>query len=163
MDPLVLAAASAVVSALATDAWQQGREAVVRLWRRARPDHVAAIESELDDTRSEVLAARGNADSQAEEGLVADWQRKLKRLLTADPELGVELLRVLDEELTPLLPVAERERVQVIQNVTSSAPGAVAQGAMFGNVINYGDAAPRTGLSRPPAPAAPRDEAEGQP
>jgi hypothetical protein len=162
MDPLVLAAASAVVSALATDSWQQVRDAVVRLWRRARPDHASAIESDLDDTRLELAAARDAGDSSAEEGLVADWQRRLRRLLAADPALEAELQRVLDEQITPLLPAAEQERVRIIQNITASAPGALAQGAMFGNVIYYGDGPPPADVRRPPVTGDGGDEAQGQ-
>ncbi|SRR6266536_87202 len=133
MGPLVLAAASMVVTAMATDGWQQARAAVVELWRRSRPDHAPAIETDLDDTHAEVVAARTAGDRAAEEGLVADWQRK--RLLDADPDLGIELRRVLKEELAPLLPAGEQTR---LQNITASAPGATAQGATFGNAINYG-------------------------
>ena len=138
MDPLELAAASAVVTAMATDGWQQARAAVARLWRRSHPDHVPAIETDLDDTHAEVVAARAAGDRAAEEELVADWQRKLRRLIDADPDLGIELRRVLDEELAPLLSADEQAHIQNIQNITASAPGATAQGAMFGNVINYG-------------------------
>jgi hypothetical protein len=135
MDPLELAVASAVVSALATDAWQQARDAMVRLWRQARPAHVPAIEADLDDTHAEIAAAPGDA---AEQALVADWELKLRRLVAADPGVALELRRVLDEELTPLLPPAEQERIRVVQNITADAPGAVAQGVAFGNLINYG-------------------------
>lgn len=138
MDPLVLAAASAVVTAMATDGWQQAREAMVKLWRRSRPGHVPAIETDLDQTRDEVIAARTAGDRAAEEELVAEWGRKLQRLLGADPSLETELRRVLDEDLAPLLPTGEQARLMNIQNITASAPGATAQGAMFGNVINYG-------------------------
>ncbi len=137
MGPLVLAA-STVVTAMATDGWQQARAAVVELWRRSRPDHAPAIETDLDDTHAEVVAARTAGDRAAEEGLVADWQRKLRRLLDADPDLGIELRRLLKEELAPLLPAGEQTRLQNIQNITASAPGATAQGATFGNAINYG-------------------------
>jgi hypothetical protein len=141
VEALALAAATAVVSALATDSWQQVRDAVVRLWRRARPDHAAAVESDLGDTRSELTAIRDAGDSSAEEGLVADWQRRLRRLLAADPALETELQRILDQEITPLLSAAEQERVRIVQNVTASAPGALAQGVMFGNIINHRNAA----------------------
>lgn len=135
MDPLELAAATAVVSALTTDGWQQARDAMVRLWRRARPAHVPAIESDLDDTRAELVTAPGDG---AEQLLVADWERKLRRLVAAEPDVALELRRVLDEELTPLLSDAEQERIRVVQNITADAPGAVAQGVAFGNLINYG-------------------------
>jgi hypothetical protein len=138
MDPLVLAAASAVVTAMATDGWQQAREAMVKLWRQSRLGHVTAIETDLNETRAEVIAARTAGDRAAEEGLVADWERKLRRLLEADPALGIELRRVLDEDLAPLLPASEQARLMNTQNITASASGATAQGAMFGNVINYG-------------------------
>ncbi|WP_043632386.1 hypothetical protein [Nonomuraea candida] len=104
MDPLVLAAATAVVTAMATEGWQQARNAVVALWRRARPERAEVIAAELEETHAEVVAARRAGDGQAEQDLVGDWQRKLRRLLDADPGLGDELRRVLDEELAPLLP-----------------------------------------------------------
>jgi hypothetical protein len=99
---------------------------------------VPAIETDLDQTRDEVIAARTAGDRAAEEELVAEWGRKLQRLLGADPSLETELRRVLDEDLAPLLPTGEQARLMNIQNITASAPGATAQGAMFGNVINYG-------------------------
>jgi hypothetical protein len=155
MDPLVLAAASAVVTAMATDGWQQAREAVVRLWRQNRPGHVSTIETELEETRAEVIAARSAGDRAAEEGLVADWQRKLQRLLNVNPDLGIELRQVVDEELAPLMPADEQARLKNIQNITASAPGATAQGAMFGNVINYGtgpaDASPHSSPTTDPS------------
>ncbi len=123
---------------MATDGWQQAREAMVKLWRRGRPGHVPANEADLDETRAEVVAARTAGDRAAEDGLVADWDRKLRRLLGADPALGIELRRVLDEDLAPLLPAGEQARLMNIQNITASARGATAQGAMFGNVIKYG-------------------------
>jgi hypothetical protein len=154
MDPLVLAAASAVVTAMATDGWQQAREAVGGLWRRSRPGHVPAIETDLDETRAEVIAARAVGDCAVEEGLVADWERKLRRLLDADPSLGIELRRVLDEELAPLLTPGEQARLMNVQDITASAPGATAQGAMFGNIINYGgrsaDGGPRASFTDDP-------------
>lgn len=136
MDPLVLAAGTAVINAMATDGWEQARAAVVRLWRRVHPERVPAIEAELEEVRGEVVAARQAGDAAVETELAADWQRKLKRLLAADPGQIAELRRVLDEELTPLLP--EKERVHIVQNITASAPDASAQGVMFGNLINHG-------------------------
>jgi len=158
MDPLVLAAASAVVTAMATDGWQQAREAVVRLWRRSRPGHVPAIETDLDGTRAEAVAARAAGDHAAEEGLVADWERKLRRLLAADPDLGIELQRVLEEELAPLLPGGGQVHLVNSQDITASGPGAIAQGAMFGNVINYGTRA-ADGTSCPSPAAGPGQDA----
>jgi hypothetical protein len=89
---------------MATDAWQQARSSVVALWQRVHPERVPAIEAELAEVRYEVLAARDADDVATEEGLAQDWQRKLQRMVRDNPALGRELQRVLDQELTPLLP-----------------------------------------------------------
>ncbi|MFF8593531.1 hypothetical protein ACF061_19230 [Streptomyces sp. NPDC015220] len=107
MDPLVMTAASALVSSMATDAWEQARHGVLTLWQRVRPERVPAIEGELAEVREEVLAARQAEDLEAEEELVRDWQRRLQRLVGADPAVHQELRRVLDEVLTPLLSRSE--------------------------------------------------------
>ncbi len=117
-----MAAGSALVGAMATDAWQQARSSAVALWRRVHPQHVPAIEDELAEVRAEVLAARGVGDTETEAGLAADWQRRLGRLLRDDPALADELRRVLDEELTPLLPDTEGHRAASVE-MTARASG----------------------------------------
>ncbi|MCJ1679139.1 hypothetical protein MTF65_17695 [Streptomyces sp. APSN-46.1] len=104
MDPVVLAVATALVSAMATDAWQQARSSTVALWQRAHPEHVPAIEDELTDVRDEVLEARRTHDVAAEERLTGGWQLKFQRLVRDDPALARELQRLLEQELAPLLP-----------------------------------------------------------
>lgn len=104
MDPLVATAGTAVVAAMATDAWQQARAAVLELWRRTHPERVPAIEGELAEVREDVLAARNHQDAGAEERLVENWRQRLERLVRTDPDLAQELRRVLNEELVPLLP-----------------------------------------------------------
>ncbi|MFJ9470553.1 hypothetical protein [Streptomyces caniferus] len=127
MDPLVLAAGTALVSSMATDAWQHARDATVSLWRRVHPDRVPAIEAELADVRAEVIAARDEGASQVEEELAADWQRRLRRLLRDDPSLAGELRRVLDEELNPLLAPADQPRIGVQMTATASGRARVYQ------------------------------------
>ncbi|MFG2349646.1 hypothetical protein [Streptomyces phaeochromogenes] len=115
MDPLVMAAGTALVGTMATDAWQQARSSALALWRRVHPQRVPAIEEELAEVRAEVLAAREAGDTEAEAGLAADWQRRLRRLLHDDPSLADELRRVLEAELTPLLPTAEAARIATVE------------------------------------------------
>jgi hypothetical protein len=135
VDPLVLAAATALVTAMATDGWQQARSGAVALWRRVHPERVTAIEAELGEVRTELLAAREASDAPAEEGLVADWQRKLRRLLAEDPQLAGELRRVLDEQWTPLLGAAERTAVDVIvQSASATGHGQVYQAGRDQNI-----------------------------
>lgn len=110
-----MAAGTALVGAMATDAWQHARSSAVALWRRVHPQRVPAIEDELAEVRVEVLAAREAGDTEAEAGLAVDWQRRLHRLLRDDPSLADELRRVLDEELTPLLPSTEGTRITSVE------------------------------------------------
>ncbi|MFH8936021.1 hypothetical protein [Streptomyces griseosporeus] len=104
MDPLVATAGAALVAAMATDAWQQARAAVLELWRRTHPERVPAIEGELAEVREDVLAARTHQDAGAEERLVENWRQRLERLLRTDPALASDLQRLVNEELAPLLP-----------------------------------------------------------
>jgi hypothetical protein len=116
VDPATLAAAAAtaVVAAMTTDAWQQACSAVVRLWQRVHPSRAETIGEELAEVRQEVLVARKRGDTETETDLVGDWQRKLKRLLDADPEIADELGRLLDNVLAPSLDQPDQERVRSI-------------------------------------------------
>ncbi|MFI5940830.1 hypothetical protein ACIBCB_11310 [Streptomyces uncialis] len=115
MEPLVVAAGSALVAAMATDAWQQARTSAVELWRRVHPERVPAVEAELVEVREELLAARDSGETGTAEELALDWQRRLDRLLRADPGLADELRRVLDDHWLPATgapPYAPQHHVQ---------------------------------------------------
>jgi len=109
MDELALAAATALMTAMATDAWSVVHAGVVSLWRRVYPDRVPAVESELVDARNELVVSRQAGDAEVEKELAADWRRKFQRLTQAHPELIPEL-RMLAEEWTRLAPAAEWNR-----------------------------------------------------
>ncbi|MFD0266454.1 hypothetical protein ACFVGY_07645 [Streptomyces sp. NPDC127106] len=113
MEDIVTAAAASLVQAMATDAWQQAREGVVALWRRARPgrqdpagqpEDGARTERELDAElvvlRSRLAEARHAGDTAAEEALAADWRDRFRELLLRHPEL-VGPIRQLTEEIAP--------------------------------------------------------------
>jgi hypothetical protein len=114
MNPLVLAAGTALVGAMATDAWQQACTAVVAWWRKAHPGQVDMVESELNTTRAQVLAARERGDEDIEQTLASIWRLRLQHLLDQDAAVGPALQRLLDEHLTPALSAAEQARVQQI-------------------------------------------------
>lgn len=105
MDEFVLTAANALIAAMATDGWNEARASAVALWRRVHPDRVPAIESELSEVRDEILASRESGETAVERELVADWQRKLRRLIVGHPELAAELA-VLQDEWGRLLPAS---------------------------------------------------------
>lgn len=101
MDPIVVAAGTALVSAIATDGWRHARDAVAALWRRARPDQAGEIEPALDALRAEVLQARVDGDSETEQALEGAWRLRLQQMVRARPEVAVELRALLDEVLSP--------------------------------------------------------------
>jgi len=101
-------AGTTLVTLLATDAWGKSASAVGDLWRRVHPERAEAVRAELVEARAEVLAAQAAGDGVVESELVAEWRRRLRRLLAADPGVAAELRRVLDEELTPALSASGR-------------------------------------------------------
>ncbi|MGW5159677.1 hypothetical protein ACWEPN_29730 [Nonomuraea wenchangensis] len=128
MDPIVLAAGTALVTAMATDAWQSARDGAVALWRKARPEQAEVVEAELTEVREQVLQARGEGDADTEQALAGSWQVRLQQLLRADPSLAGEVRRVLDEVLTPALEPADQERIgSLVMKATASGHGRVYQ------------------------------------
>jgi hypothetical protein len=120
MDQIVVAAGTALVGAIATDTWQQVREAVTGLWRRVHPQQADGIATELGELREQVLEARRDGDPGTEKALEGAWQVKLRRLLQADPGLAAELRRVLNGVLVPALAPAEQARIgQIIMTGSS--------------------------------------------
>jgi hypothetical protein len=121
MDSIVAAFGTALVGAIATDAWQQVRDSLTSLWRRVNPQQKAdVIGTELDGLREQVLAACGDGDTGIVKALEGVWQLKLLELLRADPALAAELQRILDEVLTPALTLTERTRIGTILMTGSS-------------------------------------------
>jgi hypothetical protein len=106
MDPelssLASTAATTVVQLLTTESWERLKSALGKLWSRAHPGREAALETQLDDSRAEVMAA-GDDVEQVRAELTAEWQGRLRRLLAAEPGIADELRRVLDEQLGPAL------------------------------------------------------------
>src|SRR5262245_14419828 len=111
MDPIVLAAGTALVAAMATDAWQHARSGIVALWQKARPEQASTIERELTEVRAQVLEARRDNEADVEQALAGFWQIRLRDLLREQPTLTKELRRILNEELTPLLGAKEQARI----------------------------------------------------
>ncbi|MEU9090254.1 hypothetical protein ACIOEW_13520 [Streptomyces sp. NPDC087901] len=89
-------AASTVVNGMATSGWERAQQAMGELWRRVHPERAETVVAELGEARAEVLAARRDGDAEAERELVLEWQRRLRRLLVANPEMVAELQRMID-------------------------------------------------------------------
>jgi hypothetical protein len=132
LDPATLATAAgtALVAAMATDAWEKTCKAAVSLWRRVHPDRTAVIEAELTEVRSKVLEARRQNDVTVEEDLADEWRRRLLRLLHQDIGLVPELQRVLNETWLPVLNSRDRHRIgSVTMTATVTGNGRVYQAA----------------------------------
>jgi hypothetical protein len=111
MDPIVLAAGTALVGSIATDTWEQSRAALLAVWRRLRPEQAEAVDEELTDTRAQLLAARRSSDAEAERALVADWQLRLQSLIRHDPAAAEELRHLMTTALTPELTADEQAHI----------------------------------------------------
>lgn len=134
MDPVVMAAGTGIVEAIAGDTWQQVREAVAGLWRRVRSHDVDGVETELDDLRAQVLRARHDGDAATEKALEGLWQVKLSQLLSANPAVAADLRRVLDQVLTPALSTGGQARIgAILMTGTSHDTSTFTQ---IGNQIN---------------------------
>lgn len=107
---------------------------VPSLWRRVGARKEELIDAEIQ--RSSLALQNAGDDLPAvlarQEGA---WEGRLRDLLAEHPEVVEELQGMLQE-----IRRQASQLPQAVQNITASAPGATAQGAMFGNVINYGDA-----------------------
>ncbi|MGW2563838.1 hypothetical protein ACWCXB_32350 [Streptomyces sp. NPDC001514] len=114
MDPIVLAAGTALIGAMATDGWLQARTAMVALWRRVRPDQADAVGSELESVRTQVVAAVDRADEDTVRALAGVWHLRLQQLLGECPGLVAELQRLLEEHLVPALPPDEQSRARSV-------------------------------------------------
>jgi hypothetical protein len=130
VDPseLVAAVASGLIAAMTSDVWEQAHSAIVELWRRVHPGRAQTIGAELVEARQEAIAAGQGADASAEAELIADWQRRLQRLVKAAPEITADLQRIFDELLGPALDQANQARAsQIIMSARASGHGQVFQ------------------------------------
>lgn len=123
MDPeltaLTSTAATTVVQLLATAAWEQAKSAVAGLWRRAHPERAETVQAELEDSRTEVLAARQAGDEQVEHALVGEWQGRLRRLVAADPQLADDLRRVVAQLHSALVDADSRKGDTITMRATT--------------------------------------------
>ncbi|MEU9145969.1 hypothetical protein [Streptomyces sp. NPDC048349] len=126
MEPEITAlaagAGTALVTALATEAWQTATVGLVALWRRLLPERADGVEAELEATRDDLLGAQDEGDKETPAELAAEWQGRIRRLLSAHPEAADELraLLVPQQEQPPAAPA-------ITQHATASGKSRVYQ------------------------------------
>lgn len=118
MDPIVMSAATALVGAMTSEAWQQVRGAVVGWWRHVHPQQADRVDAALEESRHRLAE-----DTDAERELVATWQARLEALLWEDPTLADGLRRLLEDDIVPRLP----EKAAQEFHATASGHGRVFQ------------------------------------
>lgn len=82
---------------MASDAWHRMREGIASLWRRGHAERAEAVVAEFDATREDLLVALAAGDQDVEGELQVEWQGRIRRLLTARPEVAEDLRRLLEE------------------------------------------------------------------
>ena len=146
-DTLISDAAQAIVKSLIGGIVEVAKK-LPRLWRRAGGSSQELIEDEIDRSAT-ALQGAGDALPTVKARLEGVWEARLRDLLAEYPDAAIELRALLEE-----LRSQAGRHPHAQQNITATAPGAVAQGAMFGNVINYADRAQpaaATGVDAPDA------------
>lgn len=103
LSALWSAAATTLVTLMATDSWKRVKVGFAALWRRARPEQAAAVEADLEAAQATAVAAGRNGDEETLAELATEWRSRLQRLAGRDEELQAEVRRLL-EEFRPLLP-----------------------------------------------------------
>lgn len=103
------AGGTALVGAMATDAWQATRSGVSRLFGRGGSARQSVIEAQLDDNAA--LVAQAEDPEAARQSLVPVWRLQLEALLRQHPDAEEEL-RVLVAQVRQALPASQQAWVQ---------------------------------------------------
>jgi hypothetical protein len=132
-DALVTEAAQQIVKALVSGLVEAVKK-IPKLWRDVGDRKERFIRGEIERSSAALRDAGANLPiAQArQEGI---WEGHLRDLLIENPA-AVASLRDLLEDIKQ----RDAHTIHAVQDITASGQGAIAQGAMFGNVINYGQA-----------------------
>ncbi|MCX4909554.1 hypothetical protein [Streptomyces sp. NBC_00878] len=108
LTALAAAGATALVQQMVTDGWENVRDRVVALFSRGRDEE--AVVGELEESRTDLVAALDVEDGEAAADVQASWRTRLRRTLRDNPAAAAELRALLDE-LTPPSGAPERGSV----------------------------------------------------
>ncbi|MGH3802017.1 MAG: hypothetical protein ACRDTD_18155 [Pseudonocardiaceae bacterium] len=137
------AGGSALVGAMATDAWQATRSGVARLFGRDGPARQTAIEVQLDGNAE--LVAQARDAEEVRRSLVPVWRLQLEALLREHPDV-VEELRVLVAQVREALPALQQTWVQTNIARDQATQNIVQQGTLHVYPAGpAGDGQPGTG------------------
>ncbi|GGZ48553.1 hypothetical protein [Streptomyces bluensis] len=101
LTSLAVAGATALVTQMVTDGWEQARDRVVAFFTRGRDGEGEVVQAELEESRADLVAARDAGDEETAADVRDEWRLRLRRILRADPSAAVELQALLDELRPP--------------------------------------------------------------
>jgi hypothetical protein len=96
LSALAAAGGTAVVSAMATDAWRTAKVGFSRLLGRGDSGHTALVEQQLEATRAELQTAEGRGE-RALALQQAAWTARLEDLLVEQPHAADELRKLIQQ------------------------------------------------------------------
>ncbi|MFD4502736.1 hypothetical protein [Streptomyces sp. NPDC058457] len=85
---------TAVVSAMATDAWQSTRARIVAVLRRSQPEAVESVGRSLDEHQAFLVQLAADTRHGAEDEFRRRWRNYFLDLIQADPVAGRALMEV---------------------------------------------------------------------
>lgn len=151
-DTLVADAAQEIVRALVAGVVEIVKK-IPRLWHRAGEDEENLISAQIE--RSSLALQNAGEDLPSamarQEGV---WEGLLSAMLTHDPDMAIEVSEFIE---------ASRRRFSeipaAVQNITAS--GGIAQGVMFGQIVNHNEPSRSQAPAEQPA-SAPDGNKAGQ-
>jgi hypothetical protein len=138
VDPALLALATAsansLVSLMTSDAWEQVKLGISKLFGRSDQRAAEEADRELELNRQELISSNSRDDLETADELRAAWRGKFRRLLIEDPE-AEEALRGILTEWNP------EEAQRLAANVITQSASARDHGRVYqqgsGTQINY--------------------------
>lgn len=133
VSTLTALAGNTLVTAAVTDAWEDVRHKVARLFGRGEAD--PKIEQKLNDTWRQLDAAKPTGElERVQADLARDWTVRLKDLLADYPDAEAEL-NALVEDIRPTIGAATDHSLTAGRDMKISADrGSVAGGVIDGDV-----------------------------
>jgi hypothetical protein len=145
LTALGTAGGTAVVGAMATDAWKTTRDHVVRLFARGGADRQDAIEAALNEDAGIVTDSDEAEREQVRRELLPVWQRRIVRLLDQYPDIATELQDLITQ-IHAVLPPGQQAWVQ--HNTATEGGTVIAHQGTGSQHIHY---------DRPPGSAEAKD------
>ncbi|WP_052434999.1 hypothetical protein [Streptacidiphilus melanogenes] len=99
------------MTAMAGDAYRAAKQAIVSVWHRFIPFGAEALDGELEQAHSQLVAAQAAGNPETERDLAARWQQALQPLFAADPG-AVEALWAALVDAGVLMPPAAPSQAQ---------------------------------------------------